>query len=118
MRNQIYNVGDARRDLPRLVREASAGAGPFRIGRRGSAGAVLVNAEDYDTLRERSRASVPKGSWNALRFELVGTPAELERDLAAVRAELRASLERRLDRYTDLAPRPRPPRRRRTPSKP
>lgn len=79
------NVSEARRDLPRLVREVAGGGAAVAIGPRGRPAAVLIRAEEYDDLRSRAAAAVPPRGWRRLRLDLVGTSADLEADLRAIR---------------------------------
>jgi len=53
MRKQ-HSIAEARNNLPKLVREAEAGA-PVELTRRGQSVAVLVGRREYDRLATRAR---------------------------------------------------------------
>ncbi len=80
------NVSEARRDLPRLVRQAARGAS-VGIGPRGKSAAVLIGADEFEGLRRRAQAPQGSSGWERLRLELDGTIDELDADLRAIRAE-------------------------------
>jgi prevent-host-death family protein len=95
MAHRILNVTEARRDLPGLVKQVSAGGSPVAIGPRGKLAAVLLGAEEYAALRRRAR-STPGAPWAHLRLEIVGTGDDLARDLADLRREVTTALDRRM----------------------
>ena len=92
-------IGEARRDLPRLVKQVALGGGLVPIGPRGRATAVLVDFHEYEILRRRRARPQERGdAWAALRLEVVGSHAELDEAHARLRKEIAASLEARLGR--------------------
>jgi prevent-host-death family protein len=90
----VLNVSEARRELPRLVRQVAAGGSAVRIGPRGQAAAVLVGSDEYAALT--SQAAAPrKDRWAALRLEIVGSPEDLDAEMRRIRSEISDSIDRR-----------------------
>jgi antitoxin (DNA-binding transcriptional repressor) of toxin-antitoxin stability system len=89
---RAITVSEARRQLPRLLREISRGGGPFYIGARGEAVAVLSSIEPHAAAPDRIGEA--PAAWGPLRIEIIGDPKEIEGEIAAIRREaVRSSIE-------------------------
>ena len=86
MASKVLNVSEARRLLPGLVRGVGL-SGAVAIGSRGQATAVLVGIQDYEELCGRSPGSESGSGWSRLKLETLGTIAEVEAELRALRRE-------------------------------
>jgi len=84
MTKRTLTVSEARKQLPRLIQEVTAGGGPFYLGARGAATAVLMSAADYER-RAANVVSEAVGAWEPLRVEIVGAPGELEEAIRDLR---------------------------------
>ena len=107
MARRSLTVTEARKQLPRLIQEVTRGGGPFYLGARGQATAVLVSASQWHARETASVLSEGLGTWSPLRLEILGDPADLEDDIRALREHAVASSLERSDRVT---PRPASPR--------
>jgi prevent-host-death family protein len=96
---RAIGVGEARRELPRLIRQIAAGGRAVAIGPRGRPAVILVGAEEYERLRRPRRE--PVSGWAQIRLDLVGSPQELEADLETLREERAGAIAAR-----GAAPRP------------
>ena len=110
MSGPVLNIGDARKALPRLVRQVAQGGRPILIGPRGKPIAVLMDADEHEALVRKAKIGSPSVSgWSALQLEIVGAPDDLAEGLRQVRSDLNRSLEERLGQLA--APAKRVPRR-------
>jgi antitoxin (DNA-binding transcriptional repressor) of toxin-antitoxin stability system len=102
---RALTVSEARKQLPRLLREIARGGGPFLLGPRGEPLAVL------SAVPARDGAGVVGeglGAWEGLRLQIVGSPATIDQDIAAIRREAVSSSLESWDRGEAAAP-PKPP---------
>jgi prevent-host-death family protein len=88
---RVLTVTEARKRLPWLLDRVAEGRGPYHVGPRGKASAVLVQPEEYERLQRIAAAAGPQAGWDGLRLELVGSADDLEKDWAAMRAERQES---------------------------
>lgn len=113
---RTLTVSEARKQLPRLLQEIARGGGPFYVGARGVATAVLASVAEHEgraSARRGGAGSVSEGlgPWEAIRLEVVGDPGTIQADIRKLREEAVESSLASWDRMTAGAKAP--PKRRR-----